>query len=140
MTDSLRLAGSTRDCPGCPACLPEGSKVTTAVTCGPDGLPIRRVWVFPDATGIRVVCRHGDVHTRPYSEIAVQLARDCPKCQGHEGWTAATDGWLWIDAAMSLGLLFSFPGGAQKGFFQTVIAAVEAHEGWQLMEEPDGSN
>ena len=57
-------------------------------------------------------------------------------CQGR-GWIAATDGWTWLDAAMALGILFGFPGGAERGFFATVTCTVEAMPGAKLMEMED---
>ena len=58
------------------------------------------------------------------------------RCQGR-GWLASTDGWTWLDAAMALGILFGFPGGAERGFFATVTCTVEAMPGAKLMEMED---
>lgn len=93
-----RCASATVPCPGCPACVEEGQRVSVTVTCGGKNLKMGRVPVFGDE--VRVPCRPKkskkvviyDGPGPPY--LAAPEITDCPKCQGR-GWTATEDGWAW---------------------------------------------
>lgn len=90
-----------------------------------DGNPLyEQVYVFGNE--LRAPCPK-DIHN------LIQGDEGCVCCQGR-GWTATADGWAWIDAAMALGLGFAFPGGAQVGFFATVLREVEKIPGVELHE------
>lgn len=130
------LAGATRPCPACGGSGRHVGLETSVWNCqGCQPTPgTGRVYLFSDATGVRVPCgcpKSIDHRRNWISPCGKLLDGQIVSCQGR-GWTAATDGWTWIDAAMSLEILFGFPGGAEKGFFATVLQEVEAMEGVEL--------
>ena len=154
MTDSQRLAGATKVCRnGADGLYLDVDLTGERYTC-PECKGTGLVYVFPDTTGVRVRCPHFLTHPKGEG-----FFKQC--CQGR-GWTAATDGWaeqanqitLWSDNdgdwRGSVGLLTTPPythfGYSEKDdhnrTFQAALMtalcrAVEAHEGWHLMEAPD---
>ena len=153
----LRLAGATKVCPECGG---EGWIYSAAEMrcrgCNPKGdSPTQgRAYVFPDETGVRVACQGYHSVSLPGQtwDIAICVEVGC------RGWTAATNLAVWlqfvyrwhiISGKVDIGVCIGdeewdweligeeFTSNLKFAAITALTRTVEAHEGWELMEEAD---
>ena len=160
MTDALRLAGATKPCLSCKGTGEQSHFPTHQMEevmvcdCVDERPGFGRVHVFPDATGVRVACGPCDGTGKQPGVYGLIDAPDM-HCDGR-GWNAATEGWAEQTSELNfhrveegwIGYLYldSRHGDTTRedacptfkaAVLLALTRAVEAHEGWQLMEVKD---